>query len=188
MQILSKAPETIRKREDYYFFKEHGICTVCHQEMAEARHTMCLACRMDHNERSHTENRSAESIYAHQQHLKRRRELNLAFGVCTTCGKRDASPGTSTCERCRAKSRERSKNKRIANGVISREDRDGMGVCYFCGTPTMDGKKVCQKCYARLKIQMLHARCCRQETNNFERLCKNNYAVCHLQNNLFAKP
>lgn len=39
-------------KEEYYYYKEHGICVDCHQAAADKGYTTCTACRKKRNKRS----------------------------------------------------------------------------------------------------------------------------------------
>ena len=39
-------------RQEYHYYKEHGICVDCHQAAADEGYTTCTACRKKRNIRS----------------------------------------------------------------------------------------------------------------------------------------
>lgn len=43
---------TMEDLEEYYYYKEHGICVDCHQAAADKDYTTCTACRAKRNKRS----------------------------------------------------------------------------------------------------------------------------------------
>lgn len=153
-------------QRNYNYLKIRGICVACGKNPADEGYTTCLVCRMDIRERGETH--KTESKYRHQQWLKRRRDIQYAFGVCVTCGKRDAEKGKTTCEYCRSKAAIRSEKKRRENGVYARDGYTKDGECYFCRNPSMPGKKVCEEHYKKCCEAMKNARSSRTEKNLFE--------------------
>lgn len=169
---MSRNKETERKRMDRELLKRLGICLYCYRQDAAPGRTLCLDCLEKHNARSRTYQKSTETVYKHRQHLKRRRDLLRAFGVCIVCGKHDAKPGHTACWSCLENNRVRSAGRRAEAG---RQVRSLMGTgetCYFCGKPVTDHEKVCEACYERCRQQMLYARSKRNGENYFEKQCR----------------
>lgn len=151
---------------NYNYLKIRGICVACGKNPADEGYTTCLVCRMDIRERGETH--KTESKYRHQQWLKRRRDIQYAFGVCVMCGKRDAEDGKSICEYCRKRAAIRSEKKRRENGIFARDSYTKDGECYFCRNPSLPGKKVCAEHYEKCCKSMEIARNSRTEKNIFE--------------------
>lgn len=151
---------------DYHFLKSIGMCVVCAKNPADKDYTTCLVCRMDMRARGDTH--KTESKYRHSQWLKKRRDLLYAFGVCVVCGKKDAEKGSSTCANCKFKICKRSEKQRRKNGIIARDGYTKSGICYFCESPSMAGKKTCQKHYDICCHNLQKARNAVREKNYFE--------------------
>lgn len=100
-------PKKAADCERYYWYKEHGICTICGQnEVYLPRSTtMCLQCLEDVKERHKNREKSTEQKYKEKIYARRYYDLCAAFGVCTVCKKRDASKDHVLCSTCLAKRR-----------------------------------------------------------------------------------
>lgn len=151
---------------NYAYLKSHGLCVICGHSRADPGYTTCLVCRMD--KRAKGETHKTESKYHHQQWLKRRRDIQYAFGVCVTCGKRDAMTGKSICQYCAASARQRAERNRREKGILPRDTYTKDGICWFCDSPSMPGKKVCSEHYAKSCRAMEIARESRTMDNLFE--------------------
>lgn len=152
---------------DYQWYKSHGICVYCKTENADEGFATCLACRMDN--RARIDKRSEEAKERHKKWLKRRRDLNYAFGVCIVCGAKDAKKGSHLCPYCLSKIKQRSENYRRQKGILPRNSYTKTGICYFCNEPAVEGKKTCTKHYEILKERMRKARAAKTEKNYFEK-------------------
>lgn len=159
--------ERKRKKEEYEWLKAHHICVNCRSEDARSGRVLCWRCAVEKSEREKA-NRKPDSE-AHQQYLRQRRQINRQNGVCISCGTRKAKAGHSECERCLAKARIRSENKRRANGITPVYLLGKNGECRYCKAPEGKHSGLCDACYQRLHAQMLHARSCRQTENYFEK-------------------
>lgn len=158
--------ESERRKERYYWLKEHGICVCCGSEKADKGYTTCLVCRMDIREKGDTHSDLHKE--KHKRWLKRRRDIMYAFGVCVTCGKRDAEIGSSMCGICKAKAKERAAKNRINMAILPRSMTDGHACCAWCGsTDLVKGKKLCRKHYEIAKQNMLNARDHRKDSPNY---------------------
>lgn len=91
-----------RSKETYHWYKQHGICVMCHRANAMENRTTCAECR----EKIKIKNRKY-----HEKHLgKRNEELNQkkriayaerrASGICVECGKNPAKEGRVRCGHC----------------------------------------------------------------------------------------
>ena len=141
-------------------------CIYCRTNKADEGYKTCLQCRIDR--RGTKDTHSDEFKRKHNEWLKRRRDLLYAFGVCITCGKRDAKSGSHQCGVCLAKARTRMEHKRREAGIIGRDSYTLDGKCYYCGEPVIDGKKTCQKHYETAVQNMLNARSLKKGKNYFE--------------------
>lgn len=156
-------------KERYYWYKSHGICVQCGQKDAWKGQVLCLECRMSINENK-IQKLTTEQQFRHYQHQKRRRDILIAFGICTVCGKRNAKENRRLCEICSAKYNNRQKEKSHEKGVMPNEIlRDGKH-CVICGAESVkSGFKVCEECYPKMRKNMLYARSCKKSENYFEK-------------------
>ena len=134
------------RREEYRYYKEHGICVDCHQEEAAKGRTRCLTClSIRAEQREKRESKLTEEERAEKNRIKREkgkalRDDRKANGLCDVCGK-PAYKNHSKCyehyiyyKRYEKKRREK-KNKGYAE----------LGLCRICGEPTVGGKKFCKE-------------------------------------------
>ena len=81
---------------DYWWYKNHGICTDCHSDNAYKGHTRCFDCRLKALSRNDNyrakltdeqreKQREYKRIYGKALYHKRKQQ-----GICVDCGKRDA--------------------------------------------------------------------------------------------------
>ncbi len=150
MSISQKEERRIYDKELYEWQKKHKICTQCGHEKARKGHTTCYICAAEHNERMYERyhnNYLTEYKYHQKQYNNRKYDLLRAFGVCIKCKKRDAVSNRSMCAVCEAKDKIQKHNRKIAKGGFTREMYEYNGGCYFCGSPVIPGKKVCEKHY-----------------------------------------
>lgn len=138
--------------ELYEWRKAHHICTYCGHENAVKGKTRCVTCAEKLSERS--SKRYAAKKYHTEENFNaaRRREklrdLRIAFGVCTRCGKRNSTPGFHTCLSCRAHAKAMNVAYRRKMGVYPCDDYSDL--CTMCNKkPPLDGKKLCGECYEK---------------------------------------
>lgn len=103
------------------------------------------------------------SDIAKQKRNDRRAQCKLD-GICTHCQKEKADEGFARCSSCREKFRIHSQKARDRNGGTRLLDRQRTaekvdlrrekGLCYRCGRDPVPGKKKCQSCLNKNKIQM----------------------------------
>ena len=127
----------------YYWYKEHGICVKCKNEMAD-KETMCLQCRMD--ERACKKKRYPEKEKIYQANL---RAYRIENHICVHCGKPLPSwDNRKACGICRAKENAHKREVSHKNGVIPM-DLAGKGIyCAVCLKPVeIKGEKLCKRCY-----------------------------------------
>ena len=142
-------------RKKYYdIYKKLGICTSCGKNKAEEGRVHCLECAIKDAERKRTYNYDKERK---AKYIKRKRELCDAFGICTTCCTREKYKG-KLCIECYLKSKRRYREKQIEKGVTPRDMRRDFNVCFYCGKPAVEGKRVCQKHLDILRENATHAR------------------------------
>ena len=81
------------------------------------------------------------------QRRKEKRDARISAGLCPICGK--AAVKGQLCLECYMKHQrrhEKEKQQRALRGDPRRE-RIKNGLCWFCDSPALEGKKVCQKHY-----------------------------------------
>ncbi len=156
-----------KNREEYYWYKEHGICTRCRQNKVYSprSNTMCLQCLEDQKEYKKNKKTSTEERHRHNMHLKRYHELLTAFGVCIVCAKRDAAKGNVCCDICLAKIRIKDERRRRQKGELPKDFRSPV-ICATCHKEKPDnGRKLCDRCYNNSVMALEKARQ-KQNTEN----------------------
>ena len=139
-----------RKKDDYYFHKEHHICTRCGKYRAKPGGTLCEVCSVKNYDRllkyreNLSEEQRVEQDKKHSEWAKERRRKWAEEGICTECGKRPAVSGHKLCVECKT----RTLNKYRRN---NKEYRRTMGTCAYCDEPRVYGKRTCEKHYAILR-------------------------------------
>lgn len=141
------AHQRIYDREKREYLKEIGVCK-CGKEVAIGFTSCpdCLEKDRQKKEQKRVSNRQEYNEYM-KEYRKNQTQKRRAEGLCTRCGKKLTDTSKATCAECRVKMRKQ-KNKRNA-GKIPRSEWIENGMCYHCGKPVMDGKKVCPECYER---------------------------------------
>lgn len=88
--------------DDYYFYKNHGICVKCRVRNAVKGKTKCPECQ---------KKESAMALAYYREHREQQRERQKQYnkiryqrlkdaGICTLCGKNPAEPGRVRCTEC----------------------------------------------------------------------------------------
>lgn len=130
----------IEVRKEYYdTYKALGICTCCGKNKAEPNRVLCLECAIRDASRKKSYDKKRKAAY-----LKRKKELCDAFGICTSCCKKEKYKGKQ-CIDCYLKRKRKYAEKLAKEGKISRSLYSEYGLCSFCGKPVVEGKKVCEK-------------------------------------------
>lgn len=127
------------RKEYYETYKSMGVCTSCGKNKAENGKVLCLECAAEDRARIRKYDKERKASYT-----KRKKELCDAFGVCTTCLARDKYNG-KRCKECYTKSKEKYKEKQKSKGMVPRELRFDMDLCYTCGEPVEEGYSFCSK-------------------------------------------
>lgn len=139
------------KREEYAWYKAHGICTCCHCRDARPGKTTCLDCFLVRSARrigkTRTPEQKAEDAARHAERYARCK----ANGICISCGK-PASPGKTRCASCRKKNVEQQQRRKPPKlwGEI--------GLCPICGKPPVKGYKLCADHLKTRREMIAHAR------------------------------
>lgn len=140
-------------KELYYWYKEHGRCPKCGGDPVRGK-VFCITCldRATENERKTrekwTEEKRKMRNEQQREYHKKVREERKAKGICIECGKRPAGE-TQRCALCRYKINKAKREKHLAEGGMTYDERTEQGRCYFCGAPAIEGRKTCAKCYER---------------------------------------
>ena len=133
-------------KERYEWLKEHHMCVRCKKEKAEKGRLFCLVCKMDRREQNRNRELTIEQKEKKRIHNQTRYDLNVAFGICPRCGKREHKNNSIFCGRCSAIRNNKEMNKRRKKGVITRVLFGTEGYCSICGKPTERGQKQCKRC------------------------------------------
>lgn len=145
-------------RENRKFFKAHGLCQVCGQNIPKPGRVTCSKC-LQYNQEYNTMRRATETLEERERRLeslrtygKSRYKKRKAAGLCTKCGK-PAKQGTTMCTECLLHRRLMDRARRGTYG------RDYEELCTRCHKkPRVDGKKVCADCYPVLVEAAAHMR------------------------------
>lgn len=93
-------------REEYEWYKTHGICVRCRKAKARCGRTTCAACAALNTERTlryfnelTAEQRKEYSRRATEKQ-RERRDARYAAGLCVICGKRPPRYNRRTCALC----------------------------------------------------------------------------------------
>lgn len=82
-----------RKREEYHWYKAHGVCVKCHSANAVSGRTLCASCF----------EKAKRYREAHAERILDMQRTKVAFrranGLCLDCGKPNDN-GKVRCERC----------------------------------------------------------------------------------------
>ncbi|GAA0093003.1 hypothetical protein UT300009_30330 [Paraclostridium bifermentans] len=127
-------------RKEYYdIYKSMGICVSCGKNKAVEGRVQCEDCIEKDLQRTKTFNKERKKKYA-----RRKKDLCEAFGVCTTCMKRDMHKGKQ-CLECYLKRKRKYKEQVLDSGKIPRELWSEFGLCSVCGDVRHEGSKLCKK-------------------------------------------
>ena len=134
-------------RENRKFFKAHGLCQVCGQNIPEPGRVTCSKC-LQYNQEYNTMRRATETPEERERRLeslrtygKSRYEKRKAAGLCTRCGK-PAKQGATMCTECLLHRRLMDRARRDTYS------RDYENLCTRCRKKHREpGKKVCKDCY-----------------------------------------
>lgn len=133
---MHKYYETNKRNKDYY--KSKGICINCCKEQAEPNRTLCWECAEKDRNRVRTYDKERKKAYN-----KRKKELCDAFGICTTCLKREKYKG-KRCLHCYLKGKNAYKEKQALSDKLPRELWGAYERCMMCGDERAEGSKLCK--------------------------------------------
>lgn len=125
-------------RKIYYeTYKQLKLCTQCGKEKAREGKTTCYECAEKDSMRQRNYDKERKS-----QYNKRKKELCDAFGICTTCMKREKYKGKQ-CIECYLKRRRKYKEQVLESNKIPREMWGELNLCAICGKPVEPNYKLC---------------------------------------------
>lgn len=110
-----------------------------------------------YREKSLYKYRSEQSKANNRAYQKKRRDEAKAKGLCIVCCKKPATNG-SKCYECFLRQKRYDKRKNTGERAFWKEN----GLCYYCGKPTLKGKKVCIDHY---KILLKNIEICNKSNN-----------------------
>ncbi len=131
------------------WYKDNGICIACGQESAVQGQLRCFRCRekvREANRRNYERHRKERKERTKQYHRERTVYLK-SQGLCTKCGKRTPETGKVRCAICHAKDRREYHKRARGKGVLPKFMFGDGEHCSTCGK-SVDGTKLCPKCYA----------------------------------------
>ncbi len=139
-QCRAKCREEMRLRREQAV--ELGLCPRCQKVKLYVGEKKCPDCleKQRQYRRSHR-----DSINQKQRIDNAKRMARRDKSKCIYCRKRPPEKGHKSCEYCRAERRAKLNAKKA--GRLTPMERPLYGLCYYCGEPVVDGKKVCQKHY-----------------------------------------
>ena len=114
---------------------------LCDKKYYDCTHDECLLKYPPYDWVVAERTRTEKSKQQRREHLKKKREICIAFGVCRECLSQNAIKG-NYCLECYVKNKKRNEAKRKD---IARYDRVSYGLCYFCGGQVESGQKTCKK-------------------------------------------
>lgn len=132
-------------REMRAYYHRRGICPTCKKNTLFGEERTCIECRAKIAEKQikrYYEQYEKIRVQASESH-KRSYARYKSEGICVRCRKRKARPGTTSCEICTIKRR----NRELQD--IPRSERVSHGLCYFCGQPLDREGRCCKKCAER---------------------------------------
>jgi predicted amidophosphoribosyltransferase len=108
-----------RRKKDYEFFVENGLCRICGKEKHLPGATYCENC----SQRAYVYNRiryerDPEYVREHnRQSSKKRYDECKALGICTRCKKRKAEYGKVKCRVCLDRDAQMHRRGRYSDGL-----------------------------------------------------------------------
>ena len=99
---------------DYYWYKEHGICTDCHHREAIRGQILCPDCRDKKNLAKYIRYQKHKEEINEKNKIcsERRRAKRKAEGLCVSCGK-PLDTNKTRCKCCLIKNKTYSERSRI---------------------------------------------------------------------------
>ena len=151
-------------REEYNWYKSHGICVKCHQEDAIKGMVYCAYCRAYQRNfyRYHKpakeetpEHKEKRLAYLKEYHARRKENHQ-----CVRCGKSlSANAKGNRCKWCRIKENNQANERNHRKGVLPRSLMGNGVFCQICARPVETaGSKLCDRCYKNCCANISKAR------------------------------
>lgn len=138
-----------KNKQEYYFYKNLGICVQCNKEKAKEGQSRCQKCldsAAEYRRKKRSEMTDEQKEIEKQkkrEHMRKLREEKKKNGICIWCKKPVSKYSDKFCIDCRVASTRRNRAK-----GITRSERVSFGICYICGKePLFEDKHVCKQCY-----------------------------------------
>lgn len=129
-------------KESLKFYKEHNLCPHCGKNRPLKNHALCYECIYKDTMRYIGMEYTEEQRQKNNERTKAYRDRMKENNRCYVCGKELSGTDYKSCPQCRYKKRVYEKQRRQDNGKIGYNQ---MGLCYICGNPVAEGKKVCEE-------------------------------------------
>lgn len=142
-------------KSNYEFLKSRGICTKCGKRKAVNNVTYCEYClEKDVIKNAKYREKNLERLRKlNRERMKKLRDRRKENGECTKCGKK-LSPildgkNKIKCKKCRAyhKNYMAKRRSQIEKGSMTKEERINIGMCLYCSSRAIEGKKLCKEHY-----------------------------------------
>lgn len=137
------------KKDNYNFYKAHGICTYCTKERAVPGKTLCEDCleKKRVRERKRYEN-NPDLKEIHKKNFQKFYYGKKEEGLCVNCGKKKAYNGSVFCYECMLRS------KRVCKEYetnVRKKYCKEIGLCTRCGAERVPGRTVCAECLKKMQ-------------------------------------
>ena len=142
-------------KSNYEFLKSRGICTKCGKRKAVNNVTYCEYClEKDVIKNAKYREKNKEILrQKNKERMKSLRDRRKQKGECTDCGKK-LNPlldgkNTVKCKTCKAFHKNYMAKRRsiVEKEIIAKEERINIGMCLYCSSRAIEGKKLCKEHY-----------------------------------------
>lgn len=133
-------------KEDYEWYKAHGICPVCRQRDAAPNRVECDVCAEKHitYRNNLPPDVKAARLERKREYYGKLRAQRKAAGLCTRCGRKLEKYNTRTeCDYCKAEQKKRDAKRLKGKGYAE------LGLCLWCGRERVPGYSFCPDCLER---------------------------------------
>ena len=117
----ARTKERLRNRENYRWYKEHGICPKCKKEYAAPGRVFCEKC---------LKIKAADAMKYGSEYnamkCKERRERLKAKGLCVSCGK-PAVEGKVLCVNCARRNAEAQQVRKMKKRISRKKEKEISG-------------------------------------------------------------
>lgn len=141
------------------WYQSNGICPRCGKNKLYGSEKNCIECRAYSYESSMKSRENLGKDHYNKLHAewsKNRYHKRINEGICPRCGKRKPDGGFKTCGICRAKDRNKKRERSVAE---DRGERHKRGLCFFCDNPVLENYKVCKEHYDKAIKNLQHPKC-----------------------------